>query len=141
MQTEDCQTVAELQSRLDYSGWSEKQWREALEHYPCAWVVLTGGCEIIGYIIFQASVSQVELLNLGIKQQYQGKGIANELLQATISLLPESSENVFLEVRRSNVPAIHLYEKVGFHSVGVRRDYYSVAGGSREDALIYRLDL
>lgn len=143
MEKLDCEAVSQLQSTLDYSGWSSKQWSEALEHYPCAWILLANSSdsnEVVGYIIYQTSVSQVELLNLGIKASYQGKGIASELLESSIDLLPSSSESIFLEVRRSNIPAIKLYEKHSFESVGVRRNYYSAAGGIREDALVYRYD-
>jgi len=97
--------------------------------------------QIMGYIIFQTRVSQIELLNLGIHSFYQGQGLASQLLKFSMSLLPEHSEAVFLEVRRSNVPAINLYEKMDFHCVGERRNYYAVAGGTREDALIYRYDI
>ena len=38
-----------------------------------------------------------------------------------------------LEVRVSNTDAIRLYERLGFHSRGVRRGYYT---DNREDALI-----
>jgi ribosomal-protein-alanine N-acetyltransferase len=38
-----------------------------------------------------------------------------------------------LEVRRSNLPAISLYERMGFELAGVRRNYYT---NPDEDALI-----
>ena len=42
-------------------------------------------------------------------------------------------EYITLEVRISNTPAISLYEKFGFKSVGVRKKYYQ---DNDEDALI-----
>ena len=41
-----------------------------------------------------------------------------------------------LEVRISNLPAIHLYEKLGFEQVGKRAGYYRDNG---EDALLMTL--
>ena len=38
-----------------------------------------------------------------------------------------------LEVRKSNASAVHVYEKLGFRTEGVRRGYYE---NPREDALI-----
>jgi hypothetical protein len=46
------------------------------------------------------------------------------------------AEEVFLEVRASNSPAIELYRASGFRPVGVRSDYYR---NPREDALVLRL--
>ena len=40
---------------------------------------------------------------------------------------------ITLEVRVSNIPAINLYEKFGFKSLGVRKGYYQ---NNNEDALI-----
>ncbi len=45
---------------------------------------------------------------------------------------------MFLEVRESNEAARQLYAGAGFHSVGVRSDYYV---SPREDALVMRLRL
>jgi ribosomal-protein-alanine N-acetyltransferase len=43
-------------------------------------------------------------------------------------------EKAILEVRRSNLPAIRLYERLGFEPAGVRKGYYQDTG---EDALVY----
>ena len=44
-------------------------------------------------------------------------------------------EAVFLEVRASNHPALHLYQSSGFVEIGIRKGYYPI-GKEREDALI-----
>lgn len=149
MRAADTEAVALLQSELDYSSWNQAQWLEALEYYPCAWVLgyhsqshqgEPHSDQVIGYVVYQTRVPQVELLNIGIAADHQGQGLAINLLLATIKLLPKSSESIFLEVRRSNIPAIGLYEKSGFIKVGKRRGYYPAAGGTREDALIYKYE-
>ena len=43
-----------------------------------------------------------------------------------------SAHSASLEVRRSNLPAIALYQELGFHQVAVRRRYYE----NGEDALL-----
>ncbi len=42
---------------------------------------------------------------------------------------------IFLEVRASNHPAIHLYQSTDFVKMGIRKGYYPSEKG-REDALI-----
>ena len=52
-------------------------------------------------------------------------------------------EQVFLEVRESNAPAIALYERAGFKPVARRESYYPAGsdGHPREDALVMRRGL
>jgi ribosomal-protein-alanine N-acetyltransferase len=47
---------------------------------------------------------------------------------------------MFLEVRPSNTPALALYQKAGFETIGRRKGYYPAADG-REDALVMRWPL
>ncbi|MFX4226792.1 MAG: GNAT family N-acetyltransferase [Porticoccaceae bacterium] len=135
----DCAQIARLHQQLEYSGWNKAQWLQALELYPYSWV-LADNKKIQSYICYQATVPQVELLNLGVATEWQGQGIAFSLVSATMELLPAYAESVFLEVRRSNSSAIGLYKKLGFSKVGERVHYYAAANGAREDALIYRYD-
>jgi ribosomal-protein-alanine N-acetyltransferase len=43
---------------------------------------------------------------------------------------------IILEVRPSNIPAVKLYERLGYNIIGVRRAYYpaDAVTGKREDA-------
>ena len=136
---DDAEPVAAVHADLDVSAWNASQWAEAYQHSPDAWVVETTAIDdkkVVGYAIFRSICEQAELLNFGIQRQFQGKGIGRDLLVSTLTLLPDTVEEVLLEVRRSNVPAINLYHDLGFNEATVRRDYYPAAGGGREDALV-----
>jgi ribosomal-protein-alanine N-acetyltransferase len=50
-------------------------------------------------------------------------------------------ESIFLEVRYGNQPAKNLYQKFGFEQVGLRKDYYPLISGGREDAIIMKKTL
>jgi len=50
-------------------------------------------------------------------------------------LKKQGSQCLTLEVRASNMPAIALYEKLGFTQIGRRKNYYR---NPKEDALILR---
>ncbi len=134
----DASSIAHLHGLLEASGWSESHWSQVLQQYRDAWVIEVGS-HLAGFVVFQTEVPQAELLNIGVSRNHHGCGLGTELLRSTLSLLPAHVESVYLEVRRSNVPAIGLYHKMGFEKVGERQWYYPHAGGSREDALIYRL--
>ena len=102
----------------------------------------TGQCEHpIGFTINQIILDECHLLNICIHPKFQGEGYAKAALQWLIELLREKDiQRIFLEVRASNTKAIGLYEKIGFHQVGLRKDYYPAEHG-REDALVLQLEI
>jgi ribosomal-protein-alanine N-acetyltransferase len=55
--------------------------------------------------------------------------------------LQEKAQWIWLEVRVSNVRAIAVYERFGFRAVGERKNYYPLAPGVRENAMIMSLRL
>ncbi|NVO99472.1 GNAT family N-acetyltransferase, partial [Photobacterium damselae subsp. damselae] len=64
------------------------------------------------------------------------KGYGRILLEGFIEQLEaKQAEEIWLEVRESNVSAYKLYEDVGFNEINRRVGYYPSQDG-REDALI-----
>ncbi len=57
----------------------------------------------------------------GIKPEFQGKGLANLLVEATLKYVKEKNLQVKLEVHKDNAKAIKLYKKYGFTYLG---DYH-----------------
>ena len=52
------------------------------------------------------------------------------------------AEEIWLEVRASNISAIELYHRFGFKNQGVRKGYYSVPQSTeKEDAILMNLKL
>jgi ribosomal-protein-alanine N-acetyltransferase len=49
--------------------------------------------------------------------------------------------SVFLEVEPANAGALALYRRLGFDTVGERKDYYRKPGGAAAPALTLRCDL
>ena len=71
-------------------------------------------------------------MNIAVDPSTRRRGLGAALLQAMIARAGED-EAYTLEVRTSNAPAIALYERFGFRSVGTRPRYYVDTG---EDAMI-----
>ncbi|WP_369309865.1 ribosomal protein S18-alanine N-acetyltransferase [Providencia rettgeri] len=97
--------------------------------------------QIVGYAITQCVLDEATLFNIAIHPDYQGKGYGRLLLEQLINeLINKGIITLWLEVRESNASALKLYEKLGFHEVTVRKDYYPAKNG-REDALVLALTL
>ena len=89
---------------------------------------------IIGFSGIWVLVDEAHITNIALRQDYQGKGLGELLLIATIDLSMTLNVRVMtLEVRASNEIAQKLYGKYGFEKVGLRRGYYL---DNREDAVI-----
>lgn len=89
---------------------------------------------IVGFSGIWLLVDEAHITNIAVRQEYQGKGIGELLLIATIDLsLNLGASLMTLEVRISNTIAQNLYRKYGFIQTGVRRGYYL---DNREDAMI-----
>lgn len=93
----------------------------------------------VGFCCCTAWQEDAEILNIAIEHAAQGQGVGRALLRSSIELLPGSVQRVLLEVRRSNLPAIGLYQSMGFVLIGERKNYYQHGSGIVEDALIYQL--
>ena len=97
--------------------------------------------ELKGYIILSQVLDEAHLLNLCVSLKYQGYGLGRELTARGIKeVVKRGARKMFLEVRRSNMRAIRLYESFGFSEIGIRTNYYQGSSLS-EDAVVMALVL
>lgn len=98
--------------------------------------VLLENEQVIGYFVASSVAGEVTLMNIAISPEKQGLGLGRVLLQFLIDFSRQKNEQeIWLEVRASNIAALALYNKLGFAEVDRRKDYYPCAQG-REDAII-----
>ncbi len=138
----DISSVAAIERQVEFHPWSERQFQESLEAgQRCTVMVDDGG--VIGFCILQPVLDEANLLLMAIDPQYQGQGRGLALLEESIERLGERCVMIFLEVRASNRNAISLYEKVGFHQMGIRKNYYpadrALFATGKEDAVLMAL--
>lgn len=89
---------------------------------------------LVGYAGCWQILEEVHITNIAVSPDFRRNGIGEQLLRKIIDDCYENkAKYITLEVRVSNIPAIGLYEKYGFKSLGVRKGYYQ---NNNEDALI-----
>jgi len=120
--------------------WSEGIFRDCLRvGYLCRVAEQDG--EVVAYGIVAMGAGEAHVLNLCVGERVRGRGIGRRMLMLLIERSVQAGvQDVFLEVRPSNLHAIALYQSFGFIEVGRRRDYYQAVGG-REDALVLKLSI
>jgi ribosomal-protein-alanine N-acetyltransferase len=94
---------------------------------------------VVGFCNYWLVKDEVHLLAIATHPDRRRAGIGRRLMDHLLSLArARASTLVTLEVRRTNRPAITLYEQLGFTPVGLRRAYYAE---DSEDALVMTLNL
>ena len=88
---------------------------------------------LAGYLVCSRYDAVWHIMNICIDPGRRRKGIATALLHRLLERVNDPDAQLTLEVRRSNDPAIVLYEGFGFRAAGLRRRYYQDNG---EDAVI-----
>ncbi|MBS0507135.1 MAG: ribosomal protein S18-alanine N-acetyltransferase [Proteobacteria bacterium] len=104
--------------------------------------LLVAGAQILGYFVAMPGVQEAHLLNITVAPAFQRQGWAHVMLDAlALWARGQGAEWLWLEVRASNARARQVYEAHGYRRVGLRRNYYPGAAGTREDALVMSLPL
>ena len=94
---------------------------------------------VVGYVGSESVLDSADIMNVAVSPNYRRQGIAEALINAlSDALRAKDIRFLMLEVRVSNMPAIALYEKLGFIVAGRRPRYYS---SPREDAYVMRKEL
>lgn len=90
--------------------------------------------EAIGFCACWQVIDEVHINNLAVLPEHRRGGVASALIRRALEDgAARGAHKATLEVRRSNEPALRLYEQCGFRVTAVRREYYSHPD---EDALI-----
>lgn len=122
---------AVLSDAYEVSPWTYEQIFADMERPDVDYFFQYDGKDMVGFLSLQRLFGEAELTNIALKKAYQGKGLARQLMAS----LEETDEPIFLEVRKSNTRAVTLYEKMGFHQVGYRKNYYQ---HPKEDAILMK---
>lgn len=132
---DDVDAIFEIEHLCFPDPWSKDSLRYELGENPRAFYIVA---ELDGQVVGYAGLWWIEdeghIINVAVRPGYRSRKIASGIIDVMIDFTTkEGIRHHTLEVRRSNDPAIGLYEKYGFAVEGVRKGYYLNNG---EDALI-----
>jgi len=118
------------------SPWTREMYLAELENRNVSFCYLAGFEDgaAVGFCSFWRVLDELHINNLAVLPDFRHRGVGAELLAFVLregAML--GAHRATLEVRRSNTPALHLYDRFGFTVAGIRRDYYT---NPQEDALI-----
>jgi len=139
---DDLDPLVELERSCHTHPWSARNFRDELADPGRGRLIVLRapldaagpGRGIVAYCAYQVVAAEMHLMNLTVAPALRRGGLGGILLARALEQgARRGAERVFLEVRRSNRAAQGLYERFGFATMAVRRDYYA---DPREDALL-----
>lgn len=125
LREEDIPRLAQIEEASFSMPWSAEAFRELLSHSYCRYLVAVADGEVAGCCGFSNRCGVANIDNVVVAEAFRGKGIARMMLERLIAAGEAQQVEAFtLEVRAGNAAAIHLYEKFGFLSEGIRPKFY-----------------
>lgn len=126
--------------KVEEAAYGEHHWAKSsfydemnnnLAKYYCA---RTTDGTLTAYAGIWHIIDEAHITTIAVKPEYTRKHIGEALIVKIIEdCYKENIKYLTLEVRESNTPAIELYKKYGFSSLGTRKAYYQ---DNNESALI-----
>ena len=127
---------------IDQRGWSETEMTETLQSPGMQAQIFSHKSQPVGFVLYRTVAGEAEIIGIGTRPNWQGRGIARQMLNQIIRQLSQNRiEQVFLEVREDNMKAIQLYTALNFTLNGRRNKYYQTMSGKNIDALVFCLRL
>ena len=129
---EDILEIAQIEQRcFPKSAWTKEQIDQAFLHEGF-YSVLYQEEQIKGYLGAVLNEWEAEIAFIAVDIPYRRQSIAEKMIDYLIEFARKTGrDKIFLEVRRSNIPAQNLYAKKGFKTYSIRKNYYE----GTEDAI------
>ena len=136
MTKEDVEAVVKIEEEAyGKHHWAKSSFYDEMSNNLAKYYVAkTADGEIVGYAGSWHIIDEGHITTIAVKNDYLRNHIGEAIIKTIIDdCYKNNIKYMTLEVRVSNIPAIKLYEKYGFQSLGTRKGYYQ---DNNEDALI-----
>ncbi len=134
LQEDHIATILGIEKLANGAPWSEKSFRNELDHPHGIFLVAILEGMVVGYGGVWHVIDEAHITTVAVAELDRRKGIGQKLM---VELLKKSKDAGMtcstLEVRAGNDAAIKLYEKLGYQITARRKGYYP---DNKEDAVV-----
>ena len=146
---EDLNPVISINLKTLPEHYTEYFFESLLREIPEAFIIAEIDNVVVGYIMCKLEfgfsnfrklgfVKKGHVVSIALLQEHRGKNIGEALMIEGINgISTRKGDEIYLEVRTSNGPAISLYHKLGFQIKSVLKSYYR----DGEDANLMALEI
>lgn len=140
MEEDDILQVVDIEEDLFGDPWSEEAFRDSLKQPEARFLMAQDSAwGVVGYCGSYRALDEAEIVNVAVRNDCQNRGIGSRLVEQLIQQdTKDGVRHFILEVRLSNLAAQHVYEKLGFVKVGIRKRFYD---RPVEDAVIMKKEI
>lgn len=123
-----------IEKRSNGAPWSERSFRNELNHPYGIFRVAMEGPDVVGYAGAWLPIDEAHITTVAVAPEHRRKGIGRRLIIELLRLAKERGMVCStLEVRAGNDPARELYTSLGYVVSARRKAYYP---DNQEDALV-----
>jgi [ribosomal protein S18]-alanine N-acetyltransferase len=136
MTAPDLDEVLEIEEASFTNPWTRPMFEQELLNPGVShlYVLRTGDWRVAAFCMDWIVADELHINNLAVRPECRRLGLGRVLLESVFGhAVALGARRATLEVRRSNVAALKLYERLGFSVAAIRKDYYD---HPVEDALI-----
>ena len=139
--SDDLAKIVEIETQVQQAPWTFDGFQsELVKPFSYFWVLTDDETDevIYGYIVFWVLDEDCRIQTVAVNMSSRGMGYGKKLVRAALQQgLREGAKRGALEVRKSNLAAIQLYQGLGFTIQRIHKSFYS----NGEDAYIMELSL
>ena len=126
---QDVDGVHELEKQAFSMPWSRQDFVDMVENKDALYLVVAEEDSpetVIACCGMRSIVGEGDISNVVVHPDYRKQGIANRMLTELLKRGTDEYgvEAYTLEVRKSNIGALRLYEGLGFVEEGIRKNFY-----------------
>ncbi|MEW6139085.1 MAG: ribosomal protein S18-alanine N-acetyltransferase [Thermodesulfobacteriota bacterium] len=140
MMHSDLDQVLEIERSSFPAPWTRSMFQEEMANRNARLVVFLEDNLLVGYLCFWKVLDEAHLMNIAVHPNRRSRGYGTYFMEKLEELCRKDGlKNIILDVGRRNAPARALYRSRGFHSIGFRKNYYTIG---QDDAIVMekRLD-
>ncbi len=136
--SDDLETITQIEKDNFSLPWKFNDFKKALDDKQIFKVVYNEK-EVIGYFLALVVCDEAQVATIAVKKEFRKLGCGKKILEAAIlEAWIRGVDSMYLEVRKSNIAALNLYEHIGFERLGERKNFYE---SPKEDAITMKFNV
>ncbi len=134
MKEADLPEVCRIEQEIFSDPWSYEDFKDSYLSESNSYLIAEVDGEIAGYCGYWGVADEGYIYNVAVREEYRRQQVGYRMLSELIRQAKGRGITALtLEVRQSNDAARRLYERLGFVTAGIRKDFYTKP---KEDAVI-----